>query len=80
MIFLVLPVKETPEKDFNKICMALRRDGESALATFLCQKVQWGNVTPENPYMEILMEGTVGHYPKTTKSAIAPNARPNSAM
>lgn len=56
MIFLVLPVKETPEKDFNKICMALRRDGESALATFLCQKAQWGEVTPDDPYIEIRME------------------------
>ena len=56
MTFLVLPVKETPEKDFAKICMALRRDGGSDLATFFCQNAQWGEVTPEDPYIEVLME------------------------
>lgn len=56
MKVLILPVKETPEKDFNRLCMALRRDGASDLATFFCQKASWAEVTKDDPYVEIRME------------------------
>lgn len=56
MKFLIIPVHKTLHEDFNKICEALRANGESEYATFVRRKLQWGEVTATNPYIEVKVE------------------------
>ena len=51
--FLIIPVKVSPTRDYDKIIEALRKAGENELAEHIRGTIEWCSVDPSNPYVEI---------------------------
>lgn len=53
MKFLIIPVREAPAEDYAKIYDALKLAGEQDYATYFRRAVDWAEVSPDNPYLEV---------------------------
>lgn len=56
MKILIIPVQESIAKDLNTIYNALEKSGEQEYANKMRNSVQWGEVTPADPYIEMRVD------------------------